>query len=121
MFTISKEFSLECAHSIEGHPGECKRLHGHTYRIRLTFQGEMLDPLGMLVDFGVIKRLITEKYDHKDLNIYLENVNPTAENFAKVIWEEITAYCCTLPNKPRCIAVEVWETPTSKVIYTPEG
>jgi len=97
MFTISKKFSLECAHSIEGHPGECKRLHGHTYRIRLTFQGEMLDPLGMLVDFGVIKRLITEKYDHKDLNICLENVNPTAENLRRLFGRRLQLIAVLFP------------------------
>lgn len=121
MYQITKKFDMDCAHLLSGYEGACKNLHGHTYKVLITISGELLDDLGMLVDFSKIKELIHGRYDHTCLNDWPEfyNINPTAELLAQVIWERVNKYCSTLSHRPFCSEVVVWETPTSKAVYTP--
>jgi len=127
MFYIHKEFTIDSAHYLEGHNGKCKTMHGHTYRIEVVVRSKILDEMGMVVDFGVIKSLLNDQYDHRCLNDFSHfnvdegGVRPTAENMAKRFWEEIQEYCSSLPHLPRCVSVKIWETPTSWAIYQPQG
>lgn len=70
---LTKEFSFEMAHTLEGYDGACSQIHGHSYRFFVTVIGEPLDEQtnpknGMLIDFGLLKaivnRTIIERYDH---------------------------------------------------------
>ena len=70
---LTKEFSFEMAHALEGYDGACSQIHGHSYKLFVTVAGEPLaDPshpkYGMVMDFGVLKelvnRLIVSRYDH---------------------------------------------------------
>lgn len=70
---LTKEFSFEMAHVLEGYDGPCSQIHGHSYRLFVTVKGapsaDPADPkLGMVMDFGLLKeivnRLIVSKYDH---------------------------------------------------------
>lgn len=121
MYQITKEFDMDCAHYLGGYEGPCKNAHGHTYKVYITVEGEELDDLGMLVDYSVIKRLIHGRYDHTCLNDWDEfkYENPTAESLAREICGRVQAYCYTLPHLPRCSKVVVYETPTSRAVYTP--
>lgn len=76
--------------------GKCSNphFHGHNYELIVSVTGEV-DPLtGYVVDMKWLKEIISEKVeehlDHKNLNLQVkefENLNPTAENIAIVIWE----------------------------------
>ena len=70
MFIISKEFTFEAAHRLEGHP-KCGRLHGHSYRITFELQAQELDPNDRMVldyaDLGPIKTYIDDMLDHRYL------------------------------------------------------
>lgn len=66
---ISKELRWEGAHRLLNHPGLCKHIHGHSFRIRITVESvDGLDAVGMGVEFSKIKssmqRLIDDKLDH---------------------------------------------------------
>lgn len=61
------------AHALYGYDGPCKNIHGHTYHLSVTLIGKPsanLDDvkLGMVVDFGdlkkVVKETLLETYDH---------------------------------------------------------
>ena len=80
---LTKEFSFEMAHSLSGYDGACREIHGHSYKLFVTVQGEPnADPnnpkYGMVMDFGELKRivgrLIVDRYDHALV------VRRTAEN-----------------------------------------
>ncbi len=73
MMRVTKEFSLEMAHALEGHDGACSRIHGHSYRLWVTVAGEPCDremspKQGMVIDFGELKRIVGEeiiaRFDH---------------------------------------------------------
>ncbi len=87
MMRVTKEFSFEMAHALEGHDGACSRIHGHSYRLWVTVGGEPSDDRGspkqgMVVDFGDLKRIVAreilERFDHAFI------VRRTEENSALV-------------------------------------
>lgn len=60
---LTKEFSFEMAHVLEGYDGLCSQIHGHSYRLFVTVRGvpsaDPADPkLGMVMDFGLLKQII---------------------------------------------------------------
>lgn len=75
---------FECAHKLNNYVGKCANLHGHSYRMSVSVEGEV-DSNGFVVDFGKIRGLcedtIVSVFDHSYLNDMMD-VNPTAENMA---------------------------------------
>ena len=112
---VSKEFSFDSAHFLTKYHGKCERLHGHTYRLRVTVEGPIGED-GMVVDFVELKRIVKEKvverYDHQNLNDFFEN--PSAELIAKQIWEDLVEEVAQPANLYEVI---LWETPESFVTY----
>ena len=67
--------------------------HGHNYELIVKLVGEPDPKTGYVYDMKVLSDLIkaevTNRFDHKNLNLDTEefrNLNPTAENIAIVIW-----------------------------------
>lgn len=63
---LTKEFSFEAAHALEGYDGACREIHGHSYRLFVTVKGEPAGDegnpkCGMVMDFGVLKRIVGEE------------------------------------------------------------
>lgn len=113
---IFKEFTFEAAHRLprvpEGH--KCARLHGHSFQVRISIQGPVDPELGWVADFSDIKAAFQPTYDRLDHH-YLNEVegleNPTSENLAKWIWEQVA------PRLSGLSQVAVRETCTSGCIY----
>ena len=70
---LTKEFSFEAAHALDGYDGPCREIHGHSYRLFVTVKGtpqaDDADPkCGMVMDFGLLKRIVYEqivsRFDH---------------------------------------------------------
>lgn len=117
--TISKQFYFEAAHSLphlhEGH--KCRRLHGHSYGVRIHVKGELDPTLHWVMDFADISAAwdkVFKKLDHTNLNDVLP-VPSTAENIAIWIYRELSA------DLPMIYAVDVQETPHSNARYQPES
>ena len=75
--------------------GKCSNphYHGHNYELIVKVVGETNPDTGYVMDIkslsDIIKENITSKFDHKNLNLDVEefkDLNPTAENIAVVIW-----------------------------------
>ena len=76
--------------------GKCNspHYHGHNYALLVKLSGEVDEETGYVMDLGILADLvklhIEERFDHKNLNldtIEFRDLNPTAENIARVIWE----------------------------------
>lgn len=116
MYRLSVEDKFAAAHQLTRYQGACENLHGHTWKMRLTIEGETLDDAGMLVDFHVLKgylRSIHDQFDHKFLNDLLP-FSPTSEHLARYIHEQITP---KLKRGIRLVDVTVWESETSSATY----
>ena len=93
MYKLSKSFVFSAAHYLEGYRGECGNLHGHNWKVVVCIKGEVLDAIGILVDFKVIKELVKNavmnRLDHKYLNQCIP-ANPTAENISEWIFGQLS-------------------------------
>lgn len=113
---ITKEFTFESAHYLNEYEGECANLHGHTYKLLVTVKGTV-NEIGMVMDFKelkeIVKNEVINRLDHKCLN-HVVPFNPTAENLAMWIYDILSERI----NCDRYYVkkVELYETPTSKVV-----
>jgi len=109
MYSIKVEAYFSSAHYLRGYKGKCEELHGHNWKVEVNVETPGLDKTGMVMDFkDVKKRLggILEKLDHKCLNKldYFKKFNPTSENIAKYIYDNLKA------KTPGLKLVTVWES-----------
>ncbi|MGB8259476.1 MAG: 6-carboxytetrahydropterin synthase QueD [Terracidiphilus sp.] len=114
---IFKEFTIEAAHWLpnvpEGH--KCRRLHGHSFRIAVHLSGPVDERLGWVEDFAQVKAAfhpVFDRIDHRCLNEVAGLENPTSENLARWLWDELK------PVLPALSRIVVRETCTSGCIYT---
>ena len=134
MFRVSREIDFCYGHRLLNYPGKCRHLHGHNGRVIITFEASGLDDQGMVLDFSEIKRVVScwidEHLDHRmilnctdpaapvlqDLKepVYLMDVNPTAENIARLIFEVATEKGFPV------VDVRMWETPHCCAGYCPK-
>lgn len=113
---IFKEFCFEAAHLLPNVPlgHKCRRLHGHSYRVRVTVQGPVHPDAGWVMDFGDIKaalKPILDQLDHWYLNEIEGLENPTSENIARWIWDRLK------PSLPFLSRIDISETCTSGCSY----
>lgn len=107
MYTVIKRMEVSAAHSLRlSYPSKCKNLHGHNWIITVYCRAHELNADGMVTDFTHIKKIVQEQLDHRNLNDILP-VNPTAENIARWICEQIE----------NCYRVEVQESEGNTAIY----
>jgi 6-pyruvoyltetrahydropterin/6-carboxytetrahydropterin synthase len=116
---IFKEFAFEAAHRLprvpDGH--KCGRLHGHSYKATVHISGDVDPEVGWVTDFAEIKVTmdpVLDQLDHRYLNDVAGLDNPTAENVARWIWEQLAG---ALP----LAAVTIRETCTTGAIYRGEA
>lgn len=135
MFKVEVSSNFSSAHNLIGYRGRCEDLHGHNWKVKVTVAGRKLDRIGMLVDFKKIKsqlNKVLDALDHKYLNeidyfkkmIPIRNtksskknrkvskgVNPTSENIAKYIYNNLIKAISRLES------VSVWESDNCLAIY----
>ncbi len=102
--------------------GKCNNpnYHGHNYNLEVTVTGKLDQESGYLIDMKVlsdtIKKEVLDKFDHKNLNLDVEDfkhLNPTAENMAIVIHNKLTAKL----DKKFELKIKLYETERNSVIY----
>ena len=134
--TCTRKLEFDAAHRVKLHESKCKNLHGHRYVVEVTAQAPQLDALGRVVDFGVLKQKLgdwlDDNWDHETIlwqedkplgdaisaatgqPIFYLPTNPTAENMAKYLLEEI---CTNLFEAPLVITqILIRETPNCWVV-----
>jgi 6-pyruvoyltetrahydropterin/6-carboxytetrahydropterin synthase len=91
---IYKEFLFEAAHYLpSAAPGSANaRIHGHSFRARITIEGEPSPDTGYVVHFDELTRLIDEArddLDHRLLNEVPGLAAPTLERIAMWLWSRL--------------------------------
>ncbi len=117
---LSKEFKFDSAHNLVEYHGKCEKLHGHTYRLRVTIKG-VPSRDGMILDYGILKEIVNEKILRRVDHAYLNEIvsQSTTENLVVWMWSEL--------EKPLSSAtyslfeIRLWETETSFVTYQGEN
>jgi 6-pyruvoyltetrahydropterin/6-carboxytetrahydropterin synthase len=114
---LSRDFGFEAAHRLPrvdpGHP--CARMHGHSFRVEVTIEGEVDAEKGWLVDFdritGIVEPLIKNELDHRTLNDVPGLENPTSEMLCAWLWKRLA------PDLPGLAAITVHETCTARCTH----
>jgi len=112
MYILQVKQHFDAAHYLNGYEGDCAKLHGHRWEVEIHLAYDKLDNLGMAVDFKSVKATLKELLpDHKCLNdIY--TFNPTAENLAKYLYEEIKVI-----YNYHLTRIKIWESPDCCIEY----
>lgn len=118
MYEISKRMEIAGAHQLNlPYESKCQNLHGHNWIVTVYCRSYELDDTGMIVDFAKVKSAIHDKLDHRFINDVLPNgTNPTAENMAKWICDEVSSIC----NVGKCYKVTVQESEGNIATYAAE-
>jgi len=120
MYTLTTMVEFSSAHTLVGHSGPCKKMHGHNWKVEVEITGEKLDKIGMVVDFKEIRKatnLVVDELDHEFLNNLepFSEDNPTAENIARYIFIKLSE---EFSNKNvKVNSIKLWETDKSAVSY----
>lgn len=89
---LTKEFSFEAAHALEGYDGACREIHGHSYRLFVTVKGrpcadESHPKCGMVMDFGDLKRIVGEEVVSRLDHAFVLRRSPANEALARLLGE----------------------------------
>jgi 6-pyruvoyltetrahydropterin/6-carboxytetrahydropterin synthase len=107
MYYVSKKIEIAACHRLNlSYESKCENLPGHNWHITVHCKSSELNSDGMVMDFKHIKNKVHNYLDHGNLNELLP-FNPTAENIAKWIVDQI----------PTCYKAEVQESDGNVAIY----
>ena len=134
---VTKKFTFDMAHALEGHDGPCKHIHGHTYQLSVTLLGKVIQQRGnpkngMVIDFTDFKRLVETQvvrvFDHAlvlakeshyvqqlsgaetNQNLLLTDYQPSCENLVLDMKNRIESH---LTASISLVSIRLDETPTS--------
>jgi 6-pyruvoyltetrahydropterin/6-carboxytetrahydropterin synthase len=133
---ITKQFTFEAAHALYGHDGDCRNIHGHSYKLEVTLFGKPIHQPGhpkngMVMDFSnlkkIVKKEILDSFDHAliiDANspfaqqdfsnltqkLILVEYQPTCENMLIDFSDKIKS---NLPAEIKLYSLKLAETATS--------
>jgi 6-pyruvoyltetrahydropterin/6-carboxytetrahydropterin synthase len=112
-FAVTIETEFSAAHIIRGYNGPCSNLHGHNWKVTVEAKTDVLDEIGMSIDFYELQKKtekVIAKLDHCNINSvppFDKELNPTSENIAFYIYQELKK---VLPSKVRLSFVAISET-----------
>ena len=135
---ITKEFSFETGHALYGYDGKCRNVHGHSYKLSVTVIGKPISKpgevkLGMVIDFGDLKKIVKEEvvdpFDHATVfnkntphlelaqelekrghKVILADYQPTSENMVIDFAAKISS---KLPDTIKLHSLKLRETQTA--------
>jgi 6-pyruvoyltetrahydropterin/6-carboxytetrahydropterin synthase len=91
---IYKEFTFEAAHFLPsappGHPNA--RVHGHSFRVRVTIDGEPDDKTGVIMHLDDVEAALADVHqalDHRMLNEVEGLSQPTLERITMWLWDRL--------------------------------
>lgn len=120
MYRVTVQQHFDAAHYLRGYQGKCEQVHGHRFEVVVSVEVQGLNDIGIAFDFVELKRQlgqVLDDFDHRCLNDVapFDRINPSSENIARDIYQRLSA----LLPRVTLSSVEVWESPESRVTYTP--
>lgn len=122
MYQLFVEEHFDAAHYLPNYHGKCENLHGHRFKVIARLETAGLDETGIAYDFAQLKqhlRDVLSRFDHTCLNDVspLDRIGPSSENIAVTIYDALQPRFVQSPVE--LVSIEVWESPTSGVAYSP--
>lgn len=135
MIRLTKIFHFEMAHAIHGYTGDCKNIHGHSYKLHVTVASannytQYIPAPGFVIDFKELKKLVKaaviEKLNHKMIlssnflsdnpsfasqeNLVIWEEEPTTENLLLYILYMMQILFKKFPNEVNLVQLKLYET-----------
>ncbi len=116
---LTKDFQFEAAQTLPKVPADhkCGRMHGHSFKVEISVEGEVDPATGWVYDHAEISRAmkpLVADLDHAYLNDVPGLENPTIENMAAWFWAKLAPQCRGLCE------IVIHETPTARCVYRGE-
>ncbi len=113
---LTKDFEFESAQTLPKVPvgHKCGRMHGHSFRVEISVEGEVNPESGWVYDHALISRAmnpLVEQLDHAYLNDIPGLENPTIELMAAWLWQKLA------PDLPGLTEIVIHETPSARCSY----
>lgn len=123
---LHTEIKIDAAHNLPNYVGKCSNLHGHTWKIVVEIDCNILDKNDFVADFTKIKEVVNQ-FDHGYINDKIKN--PTAENMSKYLAEKIAELgeieeiggfdeTTSIVSRFNFVTVKVYEAENSYVEHT---
>ncbi|MGH8560050.1 MAG: 6-pyruvoyl trahydropterin synthase family protein [Methylococcales bacterium] len=115
---ITRDFIAQ-HYLIGGDWGRENQKHSHHYQVQVRIEADELDQHGYLIDIVKLESELSKIIDtfrDKTLNDLpaFQDLNPSLERFARVLWESLTE---SLPVAPGRLFVRLWENDTDWAAY----
>ncbi|MCS7004369.1 MAG: 6-carboxytetrahydropterin synthase [Cytophagales bacterium] len=98
--------------------------HGHNFELIVTVRGEINEEYGYVMDLKLlsklIRELIIEKVDHKNLNLdvdFMKGKMASCENLVVEFWKILAPAIAEKAPNASLYCIELWETPRNFVRY----
>lgn len=94
MYELTIERFLHVAHALRLYDGAREPLHSHRWQVLVQVSAERLDPIGVVMDFNQLDRLVAEtlaEFDGKELNQLpaFASESCSSERMAEVIFRRL--------------------------------
>jgi len=139
VYTLHTELTFAMAHRLFGYDGSCSCIHGHQPRVEVAVSCNYVQPIGFVIDFGVLDKIIKgwvdNNWDHSTLlsssdplcdllldtgnKVFKLNSNPTAEHLAFYLCSVLTNLIKEVNKDIEVDFVTIWETPKHSATYKP--
>jgi len=121
LYEVTIKQSFSAAHTLKDIGSMCEKLHGHNFVVEVTVSSSQLTDAGILIDFKILREWTEEllrELDHRYLNEvdYFKNINPSAENIAKLIFDRIAEKAKR--HNLDMSQVTVWESEDARASYS---
>jgi 6-pyruvoyltetrahydropterin/6-carboxytetrahydropterin synthase len=123
MYELKITSRFAAAHNLREFYGKCENLHGHNWFIEVRVRADDTDRIGLVMDFGVIKRHlhdVLELIDHTYLNEleWFKERNPSSENIARFIFDRLDPEVkAASEGRVRLHSVSAWESDNACATY----
>lgn len=121
MYTVGMKREIEIKHRLPKAEKKERSIHSHDYVLEVELFAGRLNDKGYLLDLNELKERIEkikDKFGGDLLNDLpeFEGVQPTVENFSRVIFEEISNRIDS--EKIESIKVKIWEEEDAYASYS---
>lgn len=135
MLTVVKSLKFDAAHILTNHQGQCRNLHGHTYRVEVCVAQSPDSNADMVIDFKDLKRVCEEEILSRCDHAFIYDTSSAVESEIAEVLHRHGMRTLSLPYRstaenlathffgllerrvPGLGAVRVWETPDSFAEY----
>jgi 6-pyruvoyltetrahydropterin/6-carboxytetrahydropterin synthase len=122
-YELGVDLFFNASHRVRtnGQPGPT---HPHSWRVQARFSGDATNKNGILVGFAEAKEIVQQRVSRfngqllNDIKPF-DEVQPTSENLASILYNDIKSKLEPLPLKLH--SVSIWESPTNFVTYSENG